>query len=288
MNTWNEASPPELPPSTLAGRVAGVARLASFLAITALSLALFIAGRYMRHWFGHRVAFHFAVARFWARSGLWMIGMKLQVRGTPVDAGALVANHSTWADILTLRAVKLMYFVAKSEVRSWPVVGFITYVTGTIFIERRRSQAKTQERILRERIAARQLLCFFPEGTSTDGLRVLPFKSSLFSAFFTNEHGADLWIQPVSVRYLARPGANLPDSFYGWWGDMGLGSHVWAVMSRSFGGTAEVIFHRPVKPTDFPDRKALADYCGRVVALGHDRGELVTSCAARGGEGDSA
>jgi 1-acyl-sn-glycerol-3-phosphate acyltransferase len=257
VNTWNDAVPAELPPLTFGQRVAGGLRLITFLVITGVSLGLFVAGRYLRHWLGHRVTFHFGVARFWARAGLWLTGMKLRVRGSPIESGALVANHSTWADILSLRAV-----------REWPVVGFITYVTGTIFVERRRSQAKAQEQVLRERIRARQLLCFFPEGTSTDGLRVLPFKSSLFSAFFANEHGADLWIQPVTVRYLRAPGSDLPESFYGWWGDMDFGGHVWAVMSRSFGATAEVIFHEPVKPTAFADRKALADHCGRVVALG--------------------
>jgi 1-acyl-sn-glycerol-3-phosphate acyltransferase len=185
-----------------------------------------------------------------------------------VDSGALVSNHCSWADILTLRAVKLMYFVAKSDVRDWPAVGFITAVTGTIYIERNRNQAKHQERVLRERIAANQLLIFFPEGTSTDGLRVLPFKSSLFSAYFHDRHAADLLIQPVTVRYIPAPDSGLPPDFYGWWGDMSLGSHVWAVMSRSFGGRAEVIFHQPVKPGAFDDRKALAEHCGAVVAHG--------------------
>jgi 1-acyl-sn-glycerol-3-phosphate acyltransferase len=217
---------------------------------------------------GHWITFHFLAAQFWSRAGLWLIGLRLVVRGKPVASGALVANHCSWADILTLRSVKLMYFVAKAEVRSWPAVGFITAVTGTIYIERQRSQAKQQEQVLRDRIAADQLLIFFPEATSTDGLRVLPFKSSLFSAFFHDHRGADLWIQPVTVRYTPAPGSGLPPSFYGWWGDMELGSHVWAVMSRSFGGRAEVTFHKPVKPQAFRDRKALAEHCTAVVARG--------------------
>jgi 1-acyl-sn-glycerol-3-phosphate acyltransferase len=166
----------------------------------------------------------------------------------------------------------MMYFVAKSEVRSWPLIGFVTAVAGTVFIERRRSQAKRQEQVLRERIAAHQLLTLFPEGTSTDGLRVLPFKSSLFSAFFVSDdgdsHGADLSIQPVTIRYTPAPGSGLAPCFYGWWGDMGLGGHIWTVMSRSFGGRAEVTFHAPVKPREFSDRKFLAKYCGDVVARG--------------------
>jgi 1-acyl-sn-glycerol-3-phosphate acyltransferase len=268
MTTWNGASPPVLPPPSLAGRFIGVLRMSAFLVMTAVALVIFVTGRYLRAGLGNWITFHFLTARLWSRAGLWLLGLCLVVRGTPVASGALVSNHCSWADILTLRSVKLMYFVAKSEVRDWPAVGLITVVTGTIFIERKRNQAKRQEQVLRERIAAEQLLIFFPEGTSTDGLRVLPFKSSLFSAFFYDHHAADLWVQPVTVRYIPAPGSGLPPGFYGWWGDMSLGSHVWAVMSRSFGGRAEVIFHEPVKPQAFGNRKALAQHCGAVVARG--------------------
>ena len=273
MNTWNAEAPPALPPATALGRVIGALRLAVFVVLTVVCLAIFVSGRYLRAWLGHWITYHFLTARLWSRAGLWLLGLRHRVIGTPVASGALVANHCSWIDILTLRAVRLMYFVSKAEVRTWPGVGFITVVTGTIFIERRRSQAKQQERVLRQRIGADQLLIFFPEGTSTDGLRVLPFKSSLFSAFFfedpgDGEHGGDFWVQPVTIRYLPAPGAGLPPSFYGWWGDMALGSHIWAVMSRSFGGRAEIRFHAPVRPIDFPDRKALAAYCSDVVAAG--------------------
>jgi 1-acyl-sn-glycerol-3-phosphate acyltransferase len=272
MTTWNAEAPPKLPPVTGLGAMIGVFRLAAFLSMTAVALVAFISGRYLRHWLGHAITYHFWVARSWSRAGLWLLGLSHVVHGRPIASGALVANHCSWADILTLRAVKLMYFVSKAEVRDWPVVGFITHVCGTIYVERRRNQAKEQERMLRERIAAEQLLIFFPEGTSTDGLRVLPFKSSLFSVFFLDDHAADLWIQPVTIRYLPAPDSGLPASFYGWWGDMGLGGHVWAVMSRSFGGRAEITFHEPVKPQAFADRKALAEHCGAVVAQGLSAG----------------
>lgn len=268
MTTWNGASPPVLRPPTLNGRIIGVLRMTTFLVMTVVALAIFVSGRYLRAWLGHWITYHFLTARLWSRAGLWLLGLHLVVRGKPVESGALVSNHCSWVDILTLRAVKLLYFVAKSEVRDWPAVGFVTAITGTIFVERKRNQAKQQEQILRERIAASQLLIFFPEGTSTDGLRVLPFKSSLFSAFFYDHQAADLLIQPVTVRYIPAPGSGLPPEFYGWWGDMTLGSHVWAVMSRSFGGRAEVIFHQPVKPQAFDDRKALAEHCGAAVAGG--------------------
>lgn len=266
MTTWNGHPPPDLPPAGPVGRLAGLLRLAAFLAATALALGPFLAGRSLRGWFGRRVTFHFRIAQIWSRLGLWLCGLRWTVRGQPVAAGALVANHASWLDICALRAVGLMYFVAKSEVADWPLAGFIARITGTIFIERNRNHAKQQEEVLRQRIAHDQLLIFFPEGTSTDGLRVLPFKSSLFSAFFVDHQAADLWVQPVTLRYTPAPGSGLPPDMYGWWGDMELGAHVWAVMCRSFGGSAEVIFHQPVRPADFPDRKALARHCWSEVA----------------------
>lgn len=280
MNTWNAEDPPVLAPATFSGRVIGALRLGTFTLLTILCLIIFVTGRYLRPVLGRWVTYHFLTARLWSRAGLWFIGVRHVVKGTPISGGALVANHCSWADILTLRAVRLMYFVSKAEVRDWPGVGFISIVTGTIFIERRRSQAKRQEQILRERMGADQVLIFFPEATSSDGLRVLPFKSSLFSAFFLDHHGADLAIQPVTIRYAPAPGSGLPANLYGWWGDMGLGSHVWAVMSRSFGGTAEITFHPPVKAADFPDRKALAAYCERVVREGLSTGAIAALEAA--------
>ncbi|MCL5775710.1 1-acyl-sn-glycerol-3-phosphate acyltransferase [Limibaculum sp. FT325] len=271
-STWRGAEPEHLAPLTGVETLRAGLRLVAMVTLTATILGLFLVGRAMRAVLGRWVTFHFALARLWARGGLWLTGLQLRVEGRPVTAGALVANHCSWIDILALRAVTLIYFVAKSEVRDWPLVGFITRVTGTVFIERRRSHAKRQEEILRERIAAKQLLAFFPEGTSTDGLRVLPFKSSLFSVFFLDGHGAELWVQPVTIRYLPDPRDSVPPSFYGWWGDMSFEGHVWQVMARSRRGRVEVIFHDAVRPGDFADRKALAEHAGRIVVAGHAGG----------------
>ena len=268
MNTWNAASPPELDPPGRVGRVIGGVRLLALILVTGVAVGLFLTGRALRGGLGRWITFHFGVARFWSRICLWLSGIRLVVHGRPIHAGLLVSNHSSWIDILSLRSNKLIYFVSKSEVASWPGIGFITRITGTIFIERKRSEAKKQEELLRSRIAHDQLLCFFPEGTSTDGLRVLPFKSSLFSAFFTNGDGIDISIQPVSVSYHPAQGSGLPASFYSWWGDMGFESHIWDVVTRSFGGRAVVTFHDPVRASDFTDRKALSDYCQRVVDRG--------------------
>lgn len=267
MQPWSEAAPPDLPEPSLGAKIGGALRLSAIVALTLLVLGIFLLGRAMRGLLGRRVTFHFAVVRWWALACLMLSGLRLRVTGEPLHAGALVANHSSWMDIPVLRAVRLIYFVSKAEVATWPGIGFITRVTGTIFIDRRRTEAKRQEALLRSRIAHDQLLCFFPEGTSTDGLRVLPFKSSLFSAFYDGEVGTDLPIQPVTIRYRPGAGRALPDSFYGWWGSMSLERSIWSIMALSRGGTVEVIFHPPVSARQFPDRKRLAEHCQ--AAVGH-------------------
>lgn len=266
-STWLGEEPPEWRPLTAFETARASLRVATFLAVTLLSLALFIPGRYLRHWFGDWVTFHFIVATLWSRATLWLCGLSLIVTGRPVKSGALVSNHSSWIDIPAIRAGGLVYFVSKAEVADWPGVGWITRVTGTIFIERRRSAAKEQERILRERIAARQRLCFFPEGTSTDNRRVLPFKSSLFSVFYDEGEPADLKVQPVTVRYRVARGSDLPEEFYGWWGTMPFEGHVWQVMGRSRGGEVEVIFHEPLDPGAFDGRKTLSQRAHEVTAM---------------------
>lgn len=268
--TWNEVEPVALSQAPLPNRLIGLIRLVSAIAITAICTLLFLLGRGLRGLFGRVIVFHFGVARFWAWTCTRLIGLKHDVRGTPIASGALVANHCSWSDIVVLRSVRLIYFVSKSDVAKWFGVGFIAKISGTVFIERRRLEAKRQEEVLRERIRANQLLCFFPEGTSTDGLRVLPFKSSLFSAFFGEADTADLLVQPVSIRYLTPEGSGLPDNFFGWWGSMPFGGHIRAVMERSFGSRVVVTFHDPVRPVDFSDRKTLADHCYGIVSRGHD------------------
>lgn len=265
--TWYGAEPPVLGSPPPLQQVRGAARLTAFLAMTVVLVPLFLIGRAVHSGLGGRPSFHFSVATLWSRATLRLCGLRARVRGLPVESGALVANHSSWLDIPALRRNGLIYFVSKKDVEGWPAVGFIARVCGTVFIERRRTEAKRQERMLREQIEARERLCFFPEGTSTDGRRVLPFKSSLFSAFFVAEgQGADLLVQPVTLRYSVAPDSGLPAAFYGWWGAMPFGPHVWQVFCRSRGGTVEITFHDPVHPRDFPHRKALADRTHRTVA----------------------
>ncbi|UPH70788.1 1-acyl-sn-glycerol-3-phosphate acyltransferase [Abyssibius alkaniclasticus] len=203
----------------------------------------------------------------WGRMGRLLCGLKLEIRGTELaQGGAMVANHVSWSDIFVLHDAAHIHFVAKSEVKSWPGIGFLANATGTIFIERRATEAKRQQQQLKERLQKGDKLCFFPEGTSSDGRRVLPFKSALFSAFHTPELLPHMWVQPVSVTYFA-PKSQAP-RFFGWWGNMSFGGHMRTVFALGRGGRVRVTFHAPVRAADFADRKLLAAHCEAAVRAG--------------------
>lgn len=204
------------------------------------------------------------LTQFISRLFFAVTGIGLKIRGTPMeDHGAIVANHASWSDIFTLHAAKRVYFVSKAEVRGWPGIGVLARGTGTIFINRVRGEAKQQQKTLRDRLSIGHKLLFFPEGTSTDAMRVLPFKTTLFAAFFDPDLRGKLKIQPVTVVYHAPKGTE--PTFYGWWGEMSFAWHLVRVIGQIPQGYVEVIYHPPLRVEDYPDRKALAKACETAV-----------------------
>ncbi len=200
------------------------------------------------------------ITRFVCRTALRVLGIGYRVSGVPMQhMGAVVANHSSWLDIYALNACQSVCFVSKAEVARWPFIGWLARATGTVFIERDRRRARVQQAEFEERIRAGHRLLFFPEGTSTDGRRVVPFKSTLFEAFYT--HGLEhvMQIQPVSVIYHAPEGED--PRFYGWWGAMALAPHLLQTLAARRQGRIEVVFHPPVSVDAFPSRKGLARRC---------------------------
>ena len=180
---------------------------------------------------------------------------------------AVVANHTSWLDIFVLNASKRIFFVSKAEVAGWPGIGVLARATGTLFIKRERAEALAQTKIMQERLLAGQKLLFFPEGTSTDGAQVLPFKTTLFAAFMAPELRDVLHVQPVSVVYHAPEGA--PVWFYGWWGDMSFGSHLLSTLASAKRGRIDIVYHPGLAVADFDNRKALAKACEDAVREGH-------------------
>jgi 1-acyl-sn-glycerol-3-phosphate acyltransferase len=202
------------------------------------------------------------------RAGLVILRLTLIVHGQPMTRrGAIVANHSSWLDIFALNAVQRVYFVAKSEVAGWPGIGWLARATGTVFIARKGTEAQRQKEVFEARLVAGHRLLFFPEGTSTDGRRVLPFKSTLFAAFFAPALVRNLHIQPVTVVFHAPKGADI--RHYGWWGDMTFAGHLLKMLATGRQGQVEITFHPEVPVDAFENRKVLALHCERVIRTAH-------------------
>ena len=184
------------------------------------------------------------------KAALAVLGLRLVVRGEPMRGrGAVVANHVSWLDIFALNAPQRVCFVSKSEVARWPGIGWLARATGTVFIRRDARDARLQKEIFEARLRIGQHLCFFPEGTNSDGVRLLPFKPTLFAAFFAQGLSEILQVQPVSLVYHA-PGGRDP-RFYSWWGALGFGAHLLRVVAQPRQGRVEVVFHAPVAVSDF-------------------------------------
>ncbi|TNF61059.1 MAG: 1-acyl-sn-glycerol-3-phosphate acyltransferase [Rhodobacteraceae bacterium] len=207
------------------------------------------------------------ITQFVCRNAFRVLGMGFTTEGALMrERGAVVANHVSWLDIFALNARKRIYFVSKSEVARWPGIGWLARSTGTVFIDRDPRRAKEQTLIFQARLLAGHKLLFFPEGTSTDGLRVLPFKTTLFAAFQADVLRNHMHIQPVSVIYRAPEGQ--PARFYGWWGEMDFGSHLVKTLAARRQGSVHLVYHPPLKVSDWPDRKRLAAHLEAVVRQG--------------------
>lgn len=222
----------------------------------------------------------FGMARPWTphvtvavcRLALRVLGLSVTHHGTPMPhPGAMVANHSSWLDIFALNAGGPLYFVSKAEVANWPGIGWLARATGTVFVNRRRHEAGAQRAVFESRLAAGHRLLFFPEGTSTDGQRVLEFKSTLFAALFSDTTPDDLWVQPVTVVYTAPEAAD--PRFYGWWGDMDFAPHLLQVLAQSPQGRVDITWHAPLEVAENGNRKVLARVSETAVRKAHPKGD---------------
>lgn len=267
--TWNEGDPPEplridafgwllilLRASVLGGLVFGGLLILLLLRLIERPLCGL-----------HRPVTPF-ITQFVCRNAFRVLGIGFSTHGNLMtQRGAVVANHTSWLDIFALNAKKRIYFVSKAEVAGWPGIGWLARATGTVFIERNPARAKEQTELFEARLMAGHKLLFFPEGTSTDGMRVLPFKTTLFQSFFGDHLRETCYIQPVSAVFHAPTGAEA--RFYGWWGDMEFGPHLLKTLASHRQGRVELTYHSPLRVSDFANRKALAAECERVVRQGH-------------------
>ncbi len=209
--------------------------------------------------------------RFW-RVALRTTGMRAAIRGKRAETHPVlfVANHCSYLDIIVLGALIDGSFIAKTEVRGWPVIGYMSMLGYTVYVERRSRYAADQRDEMMERLRAGDNLILFPEGTSSDGNRTLPFKSALFSTAQLRIDDRPITVQPVSIAYTHLDGMPLGRNLranYAWYGDMDLAPHFWKVMGMGR-ATATVEFHEPVTIDQFGSRKLLARHCEEAISRG--------------------
>ena len=214
----------------------------------------------------------YTMPRLWHRAVRRALGVNSVLLGKPASGSVLyVVNHLSWLDIPVIGSHLKGSFVAKSEVGDMGVVGFLADMQDTIYVDReRRSRSAAQANAILARLVAGDNVILFPEGTSNDGVRILPFKSALFSAI--EGPGSDaIRIQPVTIAYTRLNGLPLTRHRLieiAWIGDMALGSHALDFM-RLGRIEARLMCHDPVSRADFRDRKALARHCQSVISTGY-------------------
>lgn len=193
------------------------------------------------------------VARLWHKSVLWAVGVRVRRLGTPGTGRPLLicSNHVSWTDVMAIGSVADVTFIAKSEVRKWPVIGAIARLQRTIFVERERKRSSgAQAGAVAERLGGGEAVVLFAEGTTSDGTFLLPFKSTLVGAAAIAAGGdhKTVYVQPVAIAYTrlhGMPMGRRERSITGWIGDEALVPHVLGLLhERAF--DAEVRFGEPI------------------------------------------
>ena len=191
----------------------------------------------------------------WCRELLAVLNIRIITHGTLPDenvAGIMfIANHVSWLDIHALNSVHAVRFVAKAEIRNWPIFGWISVKVNTLFTERtRRHDAGRMVEVAADSLCAGDCLCFFPEGTTSDGNGLLAFKGSLIQAAINA--GSPIW--PVTIRYPNADGsANTAMAYYGGISLLQSMQQVWAQYSP----VVELHFSPPIASTGH-DRRSLS------------------------------
>ncbi|MEM6902781.1 MAG: lysophospholipid acyltransferase family protein [Pseudomonadota bacterium] len=256
-------------------RILGSVRLLTFLLMAGLISgfqAIIIAFPPLRRAHEHKipVLFHKLACR--------VFGIEIEVHGTPADQHPVlfVANHTSYIDIPVLGSLIPGCFVAKAEVASWPLFGILAKLQRTVFIERNRRDLKNQRDKMIDRVEQGTDLILFPEGTSSDGLSVLPFKSALFSIAQPPARDGvtvtPLTIQPVAVTCTHLDSLPLGRDMrhvYSWYGDMDLMPHLWRLASLGHCAVT-VAFLKPVDPAT-KNRKQMAQQAEQAVRSAIDQ-----------------
>lgn len=252
----------------------GIVRFIAFIFWTVLTVPVHAV------WYG--LTRRMDMPKIWHKGACFIFGVRVRVYGTSAKAVdcpiVYAANHVSYLDIIVLGGFLDVRFVAKKEVAGWPVFGFLSKLQRTVFIDRNRSALDESRRTVRAALTSGDTLMLFPEGTSTDGVTVMPFKAGLFSVLVADatetggkEPPVKALVQPVAVVLAlvdGEPVMGAPQAVrdvYAWHGDMTLAPHLWTLACHRSVDVA-VYLLPPLDPAQYTDRRALADDAHDAVA----------------------
>lgn len=223
----------------------------------------------------HRGKFSYIIPRLFHRGVCRIFGIKVILDGAIPDQTKqtfYISNHLSYLDIPVIGSTLKASFVAKEDVQGWPVFGFLSKMQQTLFISRDRDKASHGQTSLDTAISQGKSLILFPEGTSTDGRDVYPFKSTLFSIMYVQgrEH---IPVTPMTISILSVNGQSPDDQsirdLYAWHNNMDtpLGEHLWRIACHKQ-AIIKLTFHAPVMAISAGNRKELAKICHNAVSMG--------------------
>jgi 1-acyl-sn-glycerol-3-phosphate acyltransferase len=202
---------------------------------------------------------------WWHRVATRLVGIRIHLHGAPAAQRPLlvVSNHVSWLDITVLGAIMPLSFIAKSEVARWPIFGLFAKLQRSVFVERdRRAKTRSVADQIARRLTGGDVLVLFAEGTSSNGIHVLPFRTALVGAAARaiESTGGEVTIQPLAINYTQLHG--LPIGRFhkprvAWYGDMDMAPHLWWVLKHGE-LDVDVAFGDPLPFGAGADRKRIA------------------------------
>jgi 1-acyl-sn-glycerol-3-phosphate acyltransferase len=235
-------------------RLRALVRVPLLLATTMIMGGLWLCVRPFVREPARAIAWRSKIYRAWARASCKLLSLRVEQRGEPPPAPCLlVSNHLGYVDIATLASRADVVFVSKAEVAKWPIVGPFSRAVGTIFVDRASKRAIPEVNARIEAALDRgERVVLFPEGTSSGGDSVLPFKPSLLEAAARSRYR----VYCAALRYRTPPGLPPASEVVCWWGDMSFGPHVLRLLRLPSFSVRVEFEAEPVPPST--DRKELA------------------------------
>ncbi|MBI4032033.1 MAG: 1-acyl-sn-glycerol-3-phosphate acyltransferase [Proteobacteria bacterium] len=234
----------------------------------------------------YRGKYSYLMPIFWQWGTCKIFGVEVIVRSAPVKGRQIiyVSNHLSYLDIPALGSVVMGSFVARGDMSRWPLIGYMGKMQQTVYISRERQDAAAGKEAIEKVLRDGNSLMIFAEGTSSDGSKVLPFKSSLFSLALENPTGKPLPVQPITISLLEVNGKSAVTTEirdqYAWHRDMTLPPHIWQFARFRRGAKVAITFHPVREAAGYSDRKALCNDCYNDVAGGLMLPEQLLALAA--------